>query len=61
MVIYLQIKVLQNQQVFIPEPHCDVYMDKDCEDEDEEYNDYVEIGYMPEKGMVARKMKEEKY
>lgn len=50
MVIYIRLKVLQKQAVFIPEPSGDVMMldrneDKKCYE--------VEVGYDPEKGMVG--------
>ena len=59
MVVYVFIKVLQNQQVCIPEPSCPICMEKEYEDK-EEYED-IEIAYLPEKGMVGRKVKGEKY
>jgi hypothetical protein len=59
MVVYVGIKVLQNQQVFIPEPSCPVDMEKT--NYDDKYDEYVEVCYIPEKGMVARAVKGEKY
>lgn len=63
MVVFIKIKVLQNQQVYIPEPNCKVEMIKE-DDSDEDYDyDYedVEVGYDPEKGVHGRIIKEENY
>jgi hypothetical protein len=57
MVIYIRLKVLQNQQVCIPEPHGNVsvietyppnYKDKK--------NIQIEVGYDPEKGMIGKEV-----
>lgn len=62
MVIYMRLKVLQNQQVFIPEPSGDVNMlekcssgfDSDCDKEKKQLN--VEVGYDAEKGMIGKEV-----
>lgn len=64
MVIFIRLKVLQNQQVFIPEPNGDVTMLDNCdtkrssdsmEDKDDRYN-YIEVGFQPEKGMMGKEI-----
>lgn len=62
MVIYMRLKVLQNQQVFIPEPSGDVSMlekdsssfDSDCDKEKKQPD--VEVGYDPKKGMIGKEV-----
>jgi len=66
MVVYIRVKVLQKQQVCIPEPHCDITMIKECdcdyyEHDDEKYCEDIEICCLPEKGMVGRHISQEKY
>lgn len=58
MVVYLRIKVLQKQPVYIPEPKCEVKMEKDYDRQEEDYDD-IQVGYVPDKGMVGKMM--EKY
>jgi len=67
MVVYLRIKVLQNQQVFIPEPECEVEMEEECRydkkcrcDKDDDYEE-VEVCYRPKKGMRGRRVRKEEY
>lgn len=62
MVIYIRLKVLQNQQVCIPEPNGDVLIverrDKDKDDryiDDDKYID-IEVGFDPERGMIGREV-----
>lgn len=73
MVVYIDLKVLQTQQVFIPEPDCEVKVEKPCEDyhKDYKYNnnpyeacdyyDDIEVSCVPGKGMVARPVNRNKY
>lgn len=53
MVVYVRIKVLQKQPVYIPEPKCEVEMEKDCDCEEDGYDD-VQVGYVPGKGTVGK-------
>lgn len=53
MVVYVKIKVLQKQPVYIPEPKCDVKMEKEYDYEEDDYND-IEVAYVPDKGMVGK-------
>lgn len=63
MVIFIQLKVLQNQQVFIPEPSGDVIMVDNCTkspsdsitDKDDK-STYIEVGFQPEKGMMGKEI-----
>jgi hypothetical protein len=59
MVVYVGIKVLQNQQVYIAEPSCIINMEKDYDDK-KEYED-IEIAYVHEKGIIGRMINGEKY
>ncbi|WP_192812647.1 CsxC family protein [Clostridium tunisiense] len=68
MVVYIDLKVLQTQQVFIPEPDCEVKVEKHYEDKNYEdnhnscdYYDDIEVSCIPGKGMVARPIKRDKY
>jgi hypothetical protein len=56
MVIYIRLKVLQNQQVCIPEPSGDVVIVEKCDkDKDNRYIN-IEVGFDPEKGMIGREV-----
>ncbi|MFU0825160.1 CsxC family protein [Clostridium sp.] len=56
MVIYIRLKVLQNQQVYIPEPNGDVLIVEKCDkDKDNEYIN-IEVGFDPERGMIGREV-----
>lgn len=59
MVVYIRLKVLQTQQVFVPEPECEVYMKK--EDEYEDFCEEIEVGYIPGKGLVGKRQKKYDY
>lgn len=60
MVIFIRLKVLQNQQVFIPEPNGDVIMVDNCDTVDESIQNkddnstYIEMGIDPEKGIIGK-------
>jgi hypothetical protein len=62
MVIFIRLKVLQNQQVNIPEPNGDVAIVERCSmDNSQEYfydnnkkDTYIEVGFDPEKGMIGK-------
>jgi hypothetical protein len=60
MVIYIRLKVLQNQQVCIPEPHGEVSVMETYPPSYKDYNDKkninIEVGYDPEKGMIGREV-----
>ncbi|MPM21815.1 hypothetical protein SDC9_68265 [bioreactor metagenome] len=63
MVVYIDLKVLQTQQVFIPEPECEVQVERHCEEQYNScdcYND-VEVSCIPGKGMVARPIRRDRY
>lgn len=64
MVIYLRLKVLQNQQVCIPEPDGEVVIMQKY-DSDSDYDNYedkdkknsnIEVGFDPDKGMIGREI-----
>jgi hypothetical protein len=64
MVVYIRLKVLQKQQVCIPEPNGDVVIvekydsDSNCnsyKDEDKKYTE-IEVGFDPEKGIIGREV-----
>lgn len=61
MVVLVRIKVLQNQQVFIPEPDCEVEMEEECRCDDYEDYEEIEVCYTPKKGMKGRKIRKEEY
>ncbi|QGU94921.1 hypothetical protein GOM49_07245 [Clostridium bovifaecis] len=64
MVVFIRLKVLQNQQVYIPEPDGDVVIVEKCvSDLKEDSNDSkgrkytnIEVGFDPEKGMIGREI-----
>lgn len=57
MVIYVRLKVLQNQQVCIPEPHGDVSVIETCPpDSKDKKNIHIEVGYDPLKGMIGKEV-----
>jgi hypothetical protein len=59
MVIFIRLKILQNQQVFIPEPNGEVNVIQTCR-QDYNSNDkkcnVIEVGYDNEKGMIGREL-----
>ena len=61
MVVYVKIKVLQNQQVYISEPDCKFEMIEECGCNEKEYDRELEIGYFADKGVLGRPMGEEEY
>ena len=57
MVIYIRLKVLQNQSVCIPEPHGEVSVIETCPlDYKDKKNIHIEVGYDPDKGMIGKEV-----
>lgn len=60
MVVYLRLKVLQNQNVCIPEPSCEVTVVKDWPGECGSSKDVkcveIEVGFDPERGMIGKEV-----
>lgn len=60
MVVYIRLKVLQNQNVCIPEPSCEVTVVKDWPGECGSSKDIkcveIEVGFDPERGMIGKEV-----
>lgn len=64
MVVFIRLKVLQNQQVYIPEPDGDVVIVEKCvpDSKEDSYDSKgkkytkIEVGFDPEKGMIGREV-----